>query len=156
MSSPTIWIDADGAPGVCKEMVFKASHRNKTPVRVVANRYQQTPKFRWIRFELVEGGLDVADDHIAEHCQAGDLVVTSDIPLADRVIERGATVVRFRGEVLDHTNVAQRLQVRDFMDDLRGAGVSTGGPPPYGPKDKARFAGALDRWIARSAKKPAD
>ena len=97
MTERTIWIDADGAPGVCKEMVFKASHRHKTPVQVVANRYQQTPKFRWITFQLVEGGLDVADDYIADHCRAGDLVVTSDIPLAARVVERGATVVRFSG-----------------------------------------------------------
>ena len=156
MNTPTIWIDADGAPGACKEMVFKASHRRKTPVRVVANRYQQTPRFRWITFVLVEGGLDVADDHIAEHCQSGDLVVTSDIPLAARVIERGATVIRFRGEVLDHTNVAQRLQVRDFMDDLRGAGVTTGGPPPYGSKDKAKFAGALDRWLTRASPPPSN
>ena len=156
VSTPTIWIDADGAPGACKELVFKASHRHKTPVRVVANRYQQTPRFRWIVFELVEGGLDVADDHIADHCQSGDLVVTSDIPLAARVVERGATVVRFRGEELDASNVAQRLQVRDFMDDLRGAGVSTGGPPPYGAKDKARFAAAIDRWISRAATKPAE
>ena len=152
MTTKRIWIDADGAPAACKEIVFKASQRTKCPVLVVANRYQQTPKFRWIQFQLVEGGLDVADDYIADHCEAGDLVITSDIPLAARVIETGATVIRFRGEELTEANVAQRLQVRDFMDELRGSGVATGGPPPFGPKDKQRFAGAIDRWLAKAAR----
>jgi uncharacterized protein YaiI (UPF0178 family) len=145
----TIWIDADGSPGAVKEMVFKASRRTRVPVMVVANRWQQTPKFKWIQSVVVEGGLDVADDYIADHCAAGDLVITSDIPLAARVVELGATVLRFRGEELTDTNVQQRLQVRDFFDDLRGAGVQTGGPPPYGPKDKQRFANGLDKWLAR-------
>ena len=152
MTAKRIWIDADGAPAACKEIVFKASQRTKCPVLVVANRYQQTPKFRWIQFQLVEGGLDVADDYIADHCEAGDLVITSDIPLAARVIDTGATVIRFRGEELTEANVAQRLQVRDFMDELRGSGVATGGPPPFGPKDKQRFAGAIDRWLAKAAR----
>jgi uncharacterized protein YaiI (UPF0178 family) len=150
MNRPSIWIDADGVPAPCKEIIYKASHRTKTPVIVVANRYQQTPRFNWIRFQLVSGGLDVADDFIAENCQSGDLVITSDIPLAARVIEAGGVVVGFRGEELDAANVAQRLQVRDLMDELRGSGVNTGGPPPFGPKDKQRFAGALDRWLARN------
>lgn len=144
----TIWIDGDGAPGAVKEIVFKASQRTRTPVRIVANRWQQTPQFRWIQSIVVEGGLDVADDYIADHCMPNDLVITSDIPLAARVIEAGALVIRFRGECLDGTNVHQRLQVRDFMDDLRGTGVQTGGPPPYGPKDRQRFANALDKWLA--------
>jgi len=144
----TIWVDADGVPSAVKDIIFNASQRTKAPVRLVANRWQQTPPFRWISAVVVEGGIDVADDHIADQCRAGDLVVTSDVPLAARVIEKGATVVRFRGEVLDASNVRQRLQVRDFLDDLRGAGMQTGGPPPFGPKDKQRFANALDRWLA--------
>ena len=145
---PLIWVDADGVPGAVKDIVFKASQRTRIPVKLVANRWQQTPKFRWIQAVVVEGGLDVADDYIAEHCQPNDLVITSDIPLAARVVERGATAVRFRGEVLDAANVQQRLQVRDFMDELRGTGVQTGGPPPYGAKDKQRFANALDKWLS--------
>ena len=82
----------------------------------------------------------------------GDLVITSDIPLAARVIEAGSTVVRFRGEQLTAANVRQRLQARDFMEELRGSGVMTGGPPPFGPKDKQRFAGALDRWLAAASR----
>ena len=146
--SPTIWVDADGAPGAVKEIIFKASQRTRVPVKVVANRWQQTPKFRWIQAVVVDGGLDVADDYIAEQCQPGDLVITSDVPLAARVIESGASVIRFRGEVLTQTNVQQRLQVRDFLDDLRGSGIQTGGPPPYGQKDKQQFANALDKWLA--------
>lgn len=146
---PTIWIDADGSPVAVKLMVFKASTHTKVPVMVVANRWQQTPKLQWIQSIVVEGGLDVADDYIADHCAAGDLVITSDIPLAARVVEVGATVLRFRGEELTETNVQQRLQVRDFFDELRGGGVQTGGPPPYGPKDKQRFANGLDKWLAR-------
>jgi hypothetical protein len=147
--TPTIWIDGDGVPGACKEVVFKASLRTKMPVMLVANRYQQVPKLRFIQFQQVHGGLDVADDYIAEHCGAGDLVVTSDIPLAARVVESGALVLRFRGELLNQENVRQRLAVRDRMDALRGAGISTGGPPAYGPKDKQAFANALDRWLAQ-------
>jgi len=147
---PTIWIDGDGVPGACKEVVFKASLRTKVPVMLVANRYQQVPKLRFIQFQQVHGGLDVADDYIADNCRSGDLVVTSDIPLAARVVESGALVLRFRGELLDQENVRQRLAVRDRMDALRGAGISTGGPPAYGPKDKQRFANALDRWLAQN------
>jgi len=147
---PTIWIDADGVPRACKEILFKASMRSGLKVVLVANRAQVTPRSTTVRCVQVGGGLDVADDYIAEHCQPGDLVITSDIPLAARVIEAEGTVIQFRGEPLTETNVRQRLAMRDFMDDLRGGGVMTGGPPPYGPKDKQRFANALDRWITQN------
>jgi len=155
MSKKTIWIDGDGIPGACKQIVFKASQRTKCPVILVANRYQEVPRFSWIKSVVVPGGLDVADDHIAEHCESGDVVITSDIPLAARVIEKGATVIRFRGEELNAINVQQRLQVRDFMDELRGSGVNTGGPPPFSAKDKQSFANALDRWLSRTQAKQA-
>jgi len=147
-NSPTIWIDGDGAPKAAKAIVFKVSTRTRVPVILVANRHQVIPRMSSIRMVQVSGGLDVADDHIAENCQPGDLVITADIPLTARIIEAGGTVICFRGEPLTEVNVRQRLAVRDFMDDLRGGGVLTGGPPPYGPKDKQRFANALDRWVA--------
>lgn len=150
MSGATIWIDGDGVPGACKEILFKASRRTGASVVFVANRAQAIPKLNSIRFQLVSGGLDVADDHIAENCRPGDLVITSDVPLAARVIEAGGTVIQFRGEPLTEANVRQRLAMRDFMDDLRGSGVMTGGPSPYGPKDKQRFANALDRWLTHA------
>ena len=147
---PTIWIDGDGAPKACKEMLFKASGRTGIAVVLVANRAQRVPVTESVRFVQVSGGLDVADDYIAENCQPGDLVITEDIPLAARVIDAQGTVIRFRGELLTEDNVDQRLAKRNFLDELRGGGVMTGGPPPYGPKDKQRFAGALDRWLARN------
>jgi uncharacterized protein YaiI (UPF0178 family) len=147
---PTIWIDGDAAPRPCKEVVYKASRRTKMPVVIVANHGQVIPRMPTLRFVQVGGGADVADDYIAEHCQPGDLVLTADIPLAARVIEAGGTVLRFRGEPLDEANVRQRLNMRDFMDELRGEGVMTGGPPPYSTKDKQRFANALDRWLSQN------
>jgi uncharacterized protein YaiI (UPF0178 family) len=149
-SEPTIWIDGDGVPKACKEVIFKAGTRSGLPVVLVANADTQIPRRNNIRFVRVAGGLDVADDYIAEQCRPGDLVISSDIPLAARVIDAGATVLQFRGEPLTAENVRQRLAMRDFMDQLRGGGVMTGGPPPFGPKDKQRFANALDRWITQS------
>ena len=104
---PTIWIDGDGVPRACKEILFKASMRSGLKVVLVANRAQVTPRSATVRCVQVAGGLDVADDYIAEHCQPGDLVITSDIPLAARVIEAAGTVIQFRGEPLTETNVTR-------------------------------------------------
>ena len=98
----------------------------------------------------VGSGADVADDYIADNCVEGDLVITADIPLAARIIQVGGTVIRFRGETLTEANVNQRLAMRDFMDDLRGDGVMTGGPPAYGSKEKQRFANSVDRWVQKN------
>jgi uncharacterized protein YaiI (UPF0178 family) len=151
---PTVWIDADAAPGACKEVAFRAADRRKVMVVLVANRAQRIPRSAFLRFVQVSAGADVADDHIAASCEAGDLVVTADIPLAARAVERGAIVVTPTGEELTADNVRQRLSVRDFLDDLRGGGVMTGGPPPYGDKDKQRFANALDRWLTKALRTP--
>ena len=149
---PTVWIDGDAAPKACKEVVYKASARTGVHVVFVANRFHQVPTSERVRFVQVQGGPDVADDHIAEHCAQGDLVLTEDIPLAARVIEKGGTVVRFRGEELDEENVRERLSMRDFLDELRQGGVMTGGPAAYKPKDKQNFSNALDRWLTRSVR----
>ena len=146
----TIWIDADAAPKAVKEIVFRAAIKRRVTVVLVANSFMQTPRFRWISAVRVGAGLDVADDYIAEHCERGDLVITADIPLAAQVVDKGAIVLRFRGQVLDAANVKQRLAMRDLMDDLRGCGVTTGGPPPFGPLDRQRFANSLDRYISGS------
>lgn len=147
--SLTIWIDADAAPRACKEVLYRASDRRKLPLVLVANRWQQVPASSRITFVQVGKGFDVADDYIVDHCSAGDLVITNDIPLAAQVIEKGASVLRPRGEELTADNVRHQLSMRDFMDEMRGNGVMTGGPPAYGPKDKQSFANALDRWLAR-------
>ena len=148
---PTIWIDADAAPRDCKDVLFKAAERTHIPLVLVANHPQNVPNRRWIRFVQVGKGFDVADDYIADQCEDGDLVITNDIPLAAQVVEKGALALRPRGELLDAKNVRQQLAMRDFMDSMRGSGVMTGGPPPFGPKEKQAFANALDRWLAKAS-----
>ena len=145
---PTVYIDADATPRACKEVLFRASERRGLPLVLVANRWGKVPRSTRIRMVVVEQGFDVADEWIAAECQDGDLVITNDIPLAAQVIEKGAHVIRPRGEELTAANVRQQLAMRDFLDELRGGGVMGGGPPPYGPKDRQRFSNALDRWIA--------
>ncbi len=115
----------------------------------MANRPMATPKSRWISSIVVSSGQDVADDWIAEHVSPDDIVITADIPLAARVVERGATGINPRGEVYTESNVRQRLSVRDFMHDLREMGVETGGAAQFGSKDKQRFANALDRLLTQ-------
>lgn len=144
-----IWIDADGCPRAVKDIVIRASQRRKIPTVFVANRPLHTPRTSWITSIVVSAGLDVADDWIATHVQQDDLVITQDIPLAARVVERGATGINTRGEVYTESNVRSRLSVRDFMTDLREQGVQTGGPPPFGSRDKQRFANALDRILTK-------
>ena len=147
---PTIWIDADAAPRDCKDVLFRAAERRGVDLILVANRAIKTPKLSRIRSVQVAQGFDVADDYIVEHCQAGDLVITNDIPLAAQIVEKGAIALRPRGELLDAKNVRQQLAMRDFMDDMRGAGVVTGGPSPFGPKEKQAFSNTLDRWLTKN------
>jgi hypothetical protein len=146
---PTIWIDGDAAPKDCKSVVFKASARRGVDVVIVANRWQQIPKSSRIRFVQVGAGMDVADDYIVAECEAGDLIITADIPLAAEVVEKGGVVIDPRGKELDASNVRQALAMRDFATELRAGGMTMGGPPAYAAKDKQRFANALDRWITK-------
>ncbi len=146
-ASPTIWLDADGAPAAVRDVLFRAAERRRIPLVVVANRPLATPRLAWVRLVVVAAGFDVADEHIAAQVAAGDLVVTDDLPLAAAAVDRGAAVLRFRGEPLTPENVRQRLATRDLLDELRGGGVMTAGPPPYGAGDKQRFANAIDRWL---------
>lgn len=145
----TVWIDGDGAPTPVKETVFRAAVRLKLPVVLVANRWQQLSGSRYVRLVVVGQGMDVADDYIVEHCQAGDVVISSDIPLAAQAVEKGAYVLQHRGELLDADNVRQRLAMRDFMEEMRASGLAGGGPPPYGRNDRQAFADALDRLLTR-------
>ena len=146
---PQIWIDADACPGPIKDILFRAAERAKVPVTLVANQWLSTPGSHYIRALQVQGGYDVADDAIAERAGPGDLVVTQDIPLAARVLEKGAQAVNPRGERFTTDNIAQRLSVRNFMEELRGAGVQTGGPAAFSARDRQAFANQLDGWLAR-------
>ncbi len=148
---PSIWVDADACPVVIKEILFRAAERAQVQVTLVANQWLRCPASRFVRAVQVGGGCDVADDEIVRRLAAGDLVVTQDIPLAARVIEKGGLAVSPRGERFTPDNMAERLSVRNFLDELRGAGVQTGGPASLHVRDRQAFARELDGWLARRA-----
>ena len=147
-ASVRIWVDADACPGPIKEILFRAAERAQVQVTLVANQWLRTPSSRHIRALQVQGGFDVADDAIAERARPGDLVVTQDIPLAARVLANGAEAINPRGDRYTPDNIAERLSMRNFMDELRGAGVQTGGPAAFNARDRQAFANQLDRWLA--------
>ncbi|MCK9488338.1 MAG: YaiI/YqxD family protein [Xanthomonadales bacterium] len=149
--SPTtqIWVDADACPVPIKDILFRAAERARVPLTLIANQWLCTPGSRFIRAVQVQGGFDAADDAIAERAGTGDLVVTQDIPLASRVLAKGAEALNPRGERFTPDNITERLSVRDFMQELRGAGVQTGGPAAFNARDRQAFANQLDIWLAR-------
>lgn len=144
-----IWIDADACPRAVKEIVYRAAERCKLHTVLVANRPLATPKSIWVTSIVVSSGMDVADDWIVEQVSQDDLVITADIPLAARVVEREATGLDPRGELYTEDNVRERLSVRNFMHELREMGVQTGGASEFGARDKQRFASALDRLLTQ-------
>jgi uncharacterized protein YaiI (UPF0178 family) len=144
-----IWVDADACPAVIKDILFRAAERSQLPMTLVANKPLRTPPSRYIRMVQVSRGQDVADNEIARHLEPGDLVITADIPLAANVIGRGGHALNPRGEFYTPENVREHLSMRDFMEELRGSGVQTGGPPPLDQADRKCFADQLDRFLAR-------
>jgi uncharacterized protein YaiI (UPF0178 family) len=141
-------VDADACPVAIKEILFRAAERAQVMVTLVANQYLRTPPSRFVRAVQVPGGFDVADHEIARRVAAGDLVVTQDIPLAAAVVDKGALALDPRGELHTRETIAQRLGMRNFMDELRGAGIDTGGHAPFHARDRQAFANQLDRWLA--------
>jgi len=146
-----IWVDADACPRVIKEILYRAAERKQLPMTLVANQPLRVPPSRFIKTLQVGSGFDVADDEIVRLAGSGDLVVTADIPLAAQVVAKGGVALDPRGELLSEANIGERLAIRNALDELRGAGVETGGPSPLGPKDKQAFANQLDRILARLA-----
>jgi len=144
-----IWIDADACPIVIKEILYRAAERVPMDVILVANQSLQIPKSRYIKFIQVSQGFDVADNEIVKRLDAGDLVITSDIPLAADVIEKGGIALSPRGELHTTDNIRARLSMRDFMETLRSSGVDTGGPPALNQSDRKAFANHLDRIISQ-------
>jgi hypothetical protein len=147
-----IWVDADACPGVIKDILYRAAERLRLALVLVANQPLRTPPSEYIRALQVPAGFDVADRHIVERVQAGDLVVTADIPLAAAALERGAHALNPRGELYTRENIRERLAMRDFLDTLRGSGVHSGGPAALGHGDRQAFANQLDRLLSRCAK----
>jgi uncharacterized protein YaiI (UPF0178 family) len=148
-----IWVDADACPVVIKEILFKAAERTAVELTLVANQAMRIPPSRFIRFLQVSSGFDVADNEIVKRLTSGDLVVTGDIPLAAEVIEKGGLALSPRGELFTSDNIRARLNIRDFMDTLRGSGIDTGGPPALSQADRKNFADHLDRLLAGFATK---
>jgi len=148
-----IWVDADACPVVIKEILFKAAERTRVPMTLVANQPVRTPPSRLITSLQVASGFDVADDEIVKRMQPGDLVITSDIPLAAEVIEKDGLALSPRGELFSRENIRGKLNIRDFMDTMRASGIDTGGPAALNQGDRKHFANHLDTLLTKHAKK---
>ena len=147
-----IWVDADACPVVIKEILFRAADRTGVQLTLVANQPLNTPSSANINTLQVPRGFDVADDEIVKRLQAGDLVITSDIPLAAEVIEKGGHALSPRGEMHSTENIGARLNMRDFLDTMRSSGVEMGGgPAAFSQRDKQTFANELDRFLTKYA-----
>jgi uncharacterized protein YaiI (UPF0178 family) len=147
-----IWVDADACPAVIKDILFRAAERTQRSMTLVANKLLRTPASKFIRALQVPRGIDVADSHIVQALKAGDLVITADIPLAADVIAKGGHALNPRGEFYTSETIQERLALRNYLDELRGTGVRTGGPEALGNVERKRFADQLDRFLAKQAK----
>ncbi len=148
-----IWVDADACPRVIRDILFRAADRVRITLTLVANTKRQHPRSEYINAVEVAAGPDVADAYIVDHAEPGDLAITADIPLAAGMIEKGGFALNPRGEMYTSDNVRGALSMRNFMDNLRGEGVVTGGPAAFGTVDRQRFANQLDSFLARHLRK---
>jgi len=147
-----IWVDADACPVVIKEILFRAAQRTKITATLVANQFLRTPVSPYIKTITVLGGFDVADARIVQELEAGDLVITADIPLAALVVEKGGHALNPRGELYTTANIKERLAMRNLIEELRGNGLDIGGPTTFNQGDRQIFAAALDTFIAKTNK----
>lgn len=145
--SITLYIDADACP--VKDEAYKVADRYGIKVFVVANSYMNVPRSPMIERVVVEGGLDVADDWIAERAGAGDIVITADVPLASRCVKAGSKAITPKGKLFDEATIGMALATRNLMDDLRSAGEITGGPKPFSRRGRSAFLQALDLAVVR-------
>ncbi len=150
--SMRIWIDADACPREIKEVLFRTGQRLGIEIIMVANQSMRAPNLDLVRVITVRDGADIADNTIVEQMQPGDIVITSDIPLAGRVVEKSGIAIGTRGEVFDDASVHGRLASRNVMEHMRSAGIETSGPKPLSQKDVQTFANALDRTLTRISK----
>ena len=140
-----IYIDADACP--VKEEVYRVAERYDLDVTVVANSRMRIPGVGKIRLEVVGDGLDAADDWIADIVEGGDIVISADIPLAARCLEKGAAVIGPAGRPFTEDNIGEVMATRGLLSELRETGEVTGGPPPFGKKDRSRFLQRLDEAV---------
>ncbi|NBA94343.1 YaiI/YqxD family protein [Pseudomonas sp. R5(2019)] len=147
-----VWIDADACPKAAKDQVVRFALKRKFEVRLVAGQGQIKPAFTCVRLIVVPAGPDAADDYLVEHAQPGELVICSDVPLADRLVKKGVAALDPRGREFDQQNMGERLAVRNLFTDLREQGLAGGGQAAYGERDKQAFANSLDRILTRLAR----
>jgi len=143
-----IWVDADACPVVIRDILFRAAQRTGIQLTLVANQPVHIPPSNCIKMLQVASGFDVADNEIVKRLVVGDLVITSDIPLAAEVVDKGGYALSPRGELYSSDNIRARLNMRDFLDTLRASGVHTGGPPALSQSNRQSFASHLDRILA--------
>lgn len=144
-----IWVDADACPKVVKEILFRVAERAKIQVTLVANQSLSTPPSSYVKSIRVAAGFDVADNYIVQNIEQNDLLITADIPLAAEVIEKGGHALNPRGELYSTETIKQKLVMRDLMDQLRGSGEMSGGPPPLNLRDRREFANQLDKFVTK-------
>lgn len=149
-----IWVDADACPVVIRDILYKAANRTEVMTTFVANQALPVPPSKWIKSIQVASGFDAADNEIVRRLDAGDLVITSDIPLASEAIDKAATALSPRGELYTADNIRARLTMRDFMESLRASGIDSGGPPALNQSDRKAFADHLDKWLRSAETKP--
>ncbi|WP_396594677.1 YaiI/YqxD family protein [Brevundimonas sp. R86498] len=148
LAAPRLFIDADACP--VKAEVYRVAERYGLTVFVVSNSWIQTPRTAWIEQVVVDAGPDIADDWIAERAGPGDIVITADIPLADRCLKAGAQALKSNGQAFTPDSIGSALAGRMVGEHLRSMGVATSGPPPFGPKDRSAFLQALDQAVVRA------
>jgi uncharacterized protein len=147
-----ILVDCDAMPAAVREILYRAGERFGIPVTLVANQRLAPVRSRYVRIIMVPAGPDSADNRIVDLVEAGDLVITADIPLADRIVSKGAFAINPRGELYTEENIKDRLATRDLLTELRSGGEITGGPPPFNQKDRRVFADQVDRFLTRRCK----
>lgn len=148
-----IWVDADACPGEIKELIIRTANRLNIPAVFVANAYISVSESAYLSTVRVRMGPEVVDEYIVQHSDAGDFTVTQDIPLAAALVPKGVTVINPRGELYTEENIRELLSIRNFMHDIREAGVITLGPKQFGQKEKQRFSAVLDRELTKSIKR---
>ena len=142
---PTIFIDADACP--VKDEVYRVARRHRVPVTLVADAWMRVPDEEGIELVVVKGDFDAADDWIVEHTSAGDIVVTGDIPLADRCLKLGARVLGLRGREFTEDTIGEAMAGRELAAELRDMGIQTGGPRPFEKRDRSEFLQKLDAML---------
>ena len=145
----TLFIDGDACPNLLKPIVLKAIERLKLKTYVIANKRITIGNSKHVEYLIVDAGADEADHKIVEMVEVGDLVITADIPLADRIISKNAHAIDHRGELYSVENVKQYLTIRNFMQEMRDAGEITGGPKAFGVKDAQNFANQLNAFFQK-------